>query len=159
VIFVTVGSQMPFDRLILGADSWRQAHPSARVIAQIGDSRLRPAAMETYCTLPPQRFTALLAEADIVVAHAGMGTIITAAEFRKPLVLLPRRGALRETRNDHQVATANWLRIKPGIFVADDETELPDAIDAALSSKSAFDAAPTNREILVDRLRKLIQPL
>lgn len=159
MIFVTVGSQMPFDRLILGADSWCQSHPSARVIAQIGDSKLTPAAMETYRTLPPQRFTALLAEADIVVSHAGMGTIISAAEFRKPLVLLPRRGALRETRNDHQVATVNWLRTKPGIFVADDESVLPDAIDAALRSKDAFDAAPTSREIMVDRLRKLIQSL
>ncbi|WP_374692420.1 glycosyltransferase [Accumulibacter sp.] len=159
MIFVTVGSQMPFDRLILSTDRWLRAHPSAKVVAQIGDSKLGPMAMETCRILPPKQFTALLSEAEIVVSHAGMGTIITAAEFHKPLVLLARRGSLRETRNDHQVATANRLRGKPGIFVAESESEIPDAISCALRSKAAFDSVPTSRNVMVDRLRDLIHLL
>jgi len=36
MIFVTVGSMMAFDRLILSMDKWALAHPNSDVLAQIG---------------------------------------------------------------------------------------------------------------------------
>ena len=34
-LLLTVGAQMPFDRLVLAMDAWAAANPSARVAAQI----------------------------------------------------------------------------------------------------------------------------
>ena len=68
-----------------------------------------------------------MAAAELVVAHAGMGSVITAGEHGKPIVLLPRLGSRGEHTNDHQVDTARWLRGRPGIHVADAEADLPPA--------------------------------
>jgi UDP-N-acetylglucosamine transferase subunit ALG13 len=133
MIFVTVGSQMPFDRLIKAVDAWARDHREQAVEAQIGNSEFVPQFMACTKTLTPSEFAARMASASIIVAHAGMGTIISAAEFGKPMILLPRRGALRETRNDHQIATAKWLAAKPGISVAYDDSELADILTREIS--------------------------
>lgn len=39
-----------------------------------------------------------------------MGTIITTVEFKKPLILTPKLGLLRELRNDHQLAIVREFR-------------------------------------------------
>jgi UDP-N-acetylglucosamine transferase subunit ALG13 len=41
MIFVTVGSQMPFDRLVEAVDGW-VGQTTREVLAQIGDSQLKP---------------------------------------------------------------------------------------------------------------------
>ena len=67
--------------------------------------------------------------AAFVVAHAGMGSILSALSLGKSLVILPRREDLGEHRNDHQRATAERVAERPGVFVAADEAELPGLLD------------------------------
>ncbi len=98
-------------------------------------------------------------EADVVIAHAGMGSIISAAEFGKPMVLLPRRGSLRETRNDHQIATAKWLRSKPGIFVADSEDELPTVLARALADSAGIGLTGAVPVAMIANLKSIIDQL
>ena len=50
-----------------------------------------------------------------------MGTIITALELGKPILVVPRLGKLGETRNDHQVATAKRLAEDELVLAAYDE--------------------------------------
>lgn len=129
MIFVTVGYQMAFDRLILAVDQWKALHPDARAFAQVGPSGVQPSHLEHTDFTEPQEFTGLVRGASVIVAHAGMGSILTALQHGKPIVVMPRRAALRETRNDHQVATAERLRDRPGIHVAMDESELGPILD------------------------------
>lgn len=60
----------------------------------------------------------------MVIAHAGMGSIITAMELGKPILIMPRRAHLQEQRNDHQMATARQLHRQGRVSVAFDEREL-----------------------------------
>ena len=159
VIFVTVGSQMPFDRLVTGMDDWATLHSDHTVTAQIGESSYRPKAMAAVKTLPPAQFVQRLREADVVVAHAGMGSVISAAEHGKSMVLLPRQGALRETRNDHQVATVKWLSAKEGIFVAQDESQLAAALDAAMSHAGRSAVQNSGSLLIVSNLRVILRQL
>ena len=128
MIFVTVGAQMPFDRLVRTVDDWAGRVP-AEIFAQIGPSRLRPRHMAWTRFLAPGDFLAQVGAADLLVAHAGMGSIITALEHGKPLLIMPRRGELGETRNDHQVATAHRFRGLGLVEVAFDEQELVVRLD------------------------------
>lgn len=138
MIFATVGSQMPFDRLILALDEWARNRASpVGVLAQVGNSDLVVSNLKIVSSLSPSEFRESVKNAEIIVAHAGMGSVLTAMEFGKPLVVLPRLGARQETRNDHQVATAKWLATKPGVYVAMSESDLPAAIDNALSQALA----------------------
>lgn len=124
MILVTVGTQGPFDRLVRAVDDWLREHPDVRAFGQIGRTNYRPKYMEASADLDPEDFERRVAVADIVVAHAGMGTILTALEAAKPILIMPRRAALGEHRNDHQVATARRLAGRAGIVVAEDEHEL-----------------------------------
>lgn len=159
MIFVTVGSQMPFDRLIKAVDAWAGDHREQTIEAQIGNSEYVPRFMSYSRTLTPSDFAAHLIEASVVVAHAGMGTIISAAEFGKPMILLPRRGKLRETRNDHQIATAKWLATKPGISVAYGEEELAAILTRETSSLSGVGLSSAAPVVMIDALRKIVARL
>jgi len=133
LIFVTVGSQMPFDRLIAAVDAWAMHHPEVQVLAQIGKTQFAPSNMRGVDAFKPSEFADVCKSAQLIIAHAGMGSILTALQYGKPIVVMPRKGALRETRNDHQVAAAKWLGTIDGVFFADDEMALPSAIDTALA--------------------------
>jgi UDP-N-acetylglucosamine transferase subunit ALG13 len=159
VIFVTVGSQMPFDRLIRAVDEWaaQNATPDG-VLAQIGRAEYLPRSMSAVESMPPAHFRELVQNCTVMVAHAGMGSILTALEFGKPIVVLPRRGNLRETRNDHQVATAQWLASRPGVFVAMEEGRLPVAIGAALdaSASEAYGISNAASPELLSAIREFV---
>ena len=108
MIFVTVGTQLTFDRLIRAVDAWAEANPGQEVFAQINEGGYQPRHIAFAAHVDPLTFSRRFAEATVVVAHAGMGTIIPALEAGKPLLLLPRLAALGEHRNDHQVGTARF---------------------------------------------------
>jgi UDP-N-acetylglucosamine transferase subunit ALG13 len=129
VIFVTVGTQLPFDRLISAVDAWAGAGSRTPVFAQIGPSSLRPRHIEYAQFVSPAECARRMEEASAIVAHAGMGTILTALEFGKPLLVLPRRAAVGEHRNEHQLATAHRFSELGKLHVAFDESELPSALD------------------------------
>jgi UDP-N-acetylglucosamine transferase subunit ALG13 len=129
MIFVTVGAQMPFDRLIRAVDAWAGRSSRSDVFAQIGPSALSPTNIQWTRFLEPEQFRQKVAEADIVVAHAGMGSILTALTSGKPILVMPRRGDLKETRNDHQFATARQLQAQGRVAVALDENGLTEHLD------------------------------
>lgn len=157
MIFLTVGSHEPFDRLIRAMDAWCARHPEAEVFGQITDrSGHRPQHFAFVGTLDAQAYRRKCEEANCLVSHAGMGSIITAMDLGKPIVILPRRGHLQETRNDHQYATAREFRGKPGIFLAEDETGLDEAMAQALSPLAQGGAsAPFAQERLIRFLADL----
>ena len=158
LIFVTVGAQMPFDRLIRTVDDWAGQRRRSDVFAQIGPTQWRPKHVEWTEFLPPEQFRARVASAMVVVAHAGMGSIITALELGKPILVMPRRGDLRETRNDHQVATAEKFKAQGRIHVAFDESALfvqLDHLDDLARQKSA-NLSPSASPELLEALRAFI---
>ncbi len=156
MIFVTVGSQMPFDRLVLAVDRWAQERRRQDVFAQICEGGARPRWIGWTERLSPDEFRARVEQADLVVAHAGMGAIITALTLGRPILALPRRGALRETRNDHQVATAQRLRQQGKIAAAFDEEELFELLDHPERIPAPPRAQPYASPQLLETLRRFI---
>ena len=124
MIFVTVGAQMPFDRLVKTVDQWAVDRGRSDVYAQIGPTDYCPSKIQWTKFLGPEEFKRRFEAANVIVAHAGTGSIITALQLGKPIVVMPRRARLRETRSDHQVATAEQFRRFGSVVVAWDEKEL-----------------------------------
>ncbi|WP_343224838.1 glycosyltransferase [Pelagicoccus sp. SDUM812005] len=129
-IFVTVGSDVPFDRLIIAIDDWAaKTRKPIEIFAQIGNSDYQPKRFE-YCKfLSPAEFKDRLENCDLVAAHTGMGSILSALRAQKPILTLPRHGALGETRNDHQIATAKHLLDLGIIDVASTTDELQEMLE------------------------------
>lgn len=138
---------MPFDRMVSAVDRWAGEHGRSDVFAQIGPTDLRPSHIKWAHFLDPPRFREMVEDASVVVAHAGMGSILTALELGKPILVMPRRGDLHETRNDHQLATARALQAQGRVSVAFTEAHLLDKLDHLDSLHAArrisSDASPT----------------
>lgn len=162
MIFVTVGSQLPFERLVQAVDRWAAASSSGTAVqGQIGAAPTSPEHFSASAELTPAAFNAAVEQSTVIVGHAGTGTIMAALCAGKPVVVLARREALQETRNDHQVATLERFQDQPGFFGTTDAQAVPGLIDAALdyassnvrsdSSLGAHASGP-----IVDRLRAFL---
>jgi UDP-N-acetylglucosamine transferase subunit ALG13 len=132
VIFVTVGTQLPFDRLVRAIDAWAGLHPDVSVFAQIGANGYRPKNFACKETLSSDEIDDYSRRSELIVSHVGMGSILTALRFQKRCVVVPRKASLREHRNEHQLATAKWLAGSTyrGVTVVWDEQDLGAVLDA-----------------------------
>ena len=157
MILVTVGTQLGFPRLIDAMDAFAAAS-GERVVAQTGPARAGQGTwphLEVRPRLTPAEFETLFAEARAVVGHAGIGTILSARQHRRPLVVLPRRHALGEHRNDHQMATARAVAHLPGIRVAWEADEIAPLLSGDLAPAEPGRAAA--HDALIARLRTFIE--
>ena len=157
MILVTVGAQMAFDRLVAAVDEWAGRTPGADVFAQIGPSELRPQHVRWERFLDPAAFRERVVACDAIVAHAGMGSILTALEYGKPILVMPRRGDLQETRNDHQVATAARFREMGRVAVADNATQLAPWLDRIKDLRAAAKISPYASAELIGALRAVVR--
>ncbi|MEM9010037.1 MAG: glycosyltransferase [Pseudomonadota bacterium] len=166
MIFLTVGTQLPFDRLVRTIDDWAGTHPEAAgqlfgQIAEPGPDGYRPRHFEWVPFLAPAEHRARFETADLILSHAGMGSIITALDLGKPIVIFARRAHLSEQRNDHQAATVERFRQRPGVHAAADETELRSRLDhltqAGGASAGGQALAPFADDSLIAAIRGVIQ--
>jgi UDP-N-acetylglucosamine transferase subunit ALG13 len=161
VIFLTVGTQLPFDRLVRAVDEWAGARGRRDIFGQIADpgpEGYRPRHFPFTDHITPDEFQQRYRDARLIVAHAGMGSLITAMTFGKPILVMPRRGHLNEHRNDHQFATAERLGNRPGVAVALDDAELATKLDALLTQADPAGVAlpPFADERLIAAVRQAI---
>ncbi|MBU0755585.1 MAG: glucuronosyltransferase [Planctomycetes bacterium] len=156
MIFVTVGTQIPFDRLVKAVDRWADLRDRTDLFAQIGPTSYEPKKLDWVSFLDAEAYAERLHGAQVLVAHAGMGSILKAMQLGKPILIMPRRADLGEHRNDHQMATAERFKRYNGIQVAYDEEELFMRLDA-LEETAAEDAigAHASRELL-DTIKEFI---
>jgi UDP-N-acetylglucosamine transferase subunit ALG13 len=156
MILLTVGTQLPFDRLVKTIDEMAPAL-GEDVCAQIGESTYAPRNIAWSRTIRPEDFDTRFREARVVVAHAGIGTILTAQKHGKPIILFPRRSAFGEHRNDHQLATCAQMKGRVGVYVAEDEATLRDLLaDPALAPAPAVADHP-GRSAISSRLAQFMR--
>lgn len=128
MIFVTVGTQEPFDRLIAAVDTFAPQLNNLPILAQVARSNYVPRHIKTVDFLSTTVFSSYFSQAKLIISHAGMGTIISALQQEKPIIVLPRLAELKEHRSDHQLATANAFDKLKYIHVVYNEKELKDKV-------------------------------
>lgn len=107
MIFLAVGTEFPFDRLVRAIDQIALRIPSEeRILAQIGCGGYRPRCMDWVEMMEKSHFDEMMRGSVAVISHAGIGTIIRALELHKPVLVMPRLRKYGEHVNDHQVSTA-----------------------------------------------------
>ena len=111
MIFLTVGTQLPFDRLTRIVDAWAGATGRKDVFAQIGENGQAPENIEYTEKLSPALFEQRMQAAELVIAHAGMGTILGCMGRGTPLLILPRQVAVLD-QSSELLVTLLALRIQ-----------------------------------------------
>ncbi|MFZ2147121.1 MAG: PssE/Cps14G family polysaccharide biosynthesis glycosyltransferase [Sedimentisphaerales bacterium] len=158
MIFLTVGTQFPFDRLVRAVDNiFDQGLIDEEIFAQIGETSYKPRNFESVASLEKKVFDERFKRASSVISHAGVGTITMALKNHKPLLIMPRMKRYKEHVNDHQVATAKKFEELGHILAVYDVKDLPDGIRKLknfipLKRKASPDA-------IADRIRRFLNSL
>ena len=156
MIFATVGTQLPFDRLVSALDSWLETQEQTEVFAQIGVTSYRPRRLKWKKFLDGQEFSEHFENATAIVAHAGIGSILPALELGKPIVIMPRLAELGEHRNDHQLATARRFEQMQLVSVAYNTEQLIEQLEHVGSKGPSQEISCQASPDLLLRLRQFI---
>ena len=123
MIFCTIGTQAPFDRFIKAIDEIA-IDLDEEIVAQVFKGEFTPKNIRVVNFIPPNEFNKMIDSARIIVAHAGIGSIVSAMQLNKPVIIFPRIAKLGEHRNEHQLATAKKMKELGYVYVANDAIEL-----------------------------------
>jgi len=126
MIFVTVGNSIKgveFHRLIKEMDGIAR-DLKEEVVAQIGYIENPPRHIQSFSYLTYVEIMEYFKRASMIVGHCGVGTVIHALTYGKPVILVPRSKTYGEHIDDHQAELANKLRGREGIFVVDQMDQL-----------------------------------
>ena len=136
MIFVTVGTHYQgFERLVKKMDEIA-GKIDDEVIMQIGYTKYEPKNAEWFRFLEREEdILELYKKADVIVAHAGAGTLLTALSFGKPVVVVPRLKKFGEHVDDQQLELAEALESMGKAIAVYDIEKLEDAIKKAKSLK------------------------
>jgi UDP-N-acetylglucosamine transferase subunit ALG13 len=156
MIFVVVGTQGSFDRLVMTVDDWARERARDDVFAQIGDGEWTPRYIQWTRYLSPVEFQRRFEDAAAIVSHAGMGTIITALRLGKPILVMPRSGKMGEHRNDHQLATAGAFQSLGYVQAAQNEQDLHRMLDSLESFSVEKTVGPYASEDLLRGITRFI---
>ena len=138
MIFLTIGTLEPFDRLVKTVDALANAgRLSEPVIGQIGSGTYRPEHFQACGVLEKETFDEHMAKASFIISHAGMGSIITAITLKKPMIVMPRLKKYNDHVNDHQLHTALKFQELGIVLVANDESEMLEKIEMISDLKPA----------------------
>lgn len=74
-----------------------------KVVVQKGYTKFESPNMTTYTQVPEKQLEELIEQADLVITHGGVGSIITAIEKNKKVISVPRLKKFKEHVNDHQM--------------------------------------------------------
>lgn len=154
MIFCTIGTQAPFDRFLKIVDEVA-ADIDEEIVAQVYKSHYTAKNIKTVDFLPPDKFQELFRSARMIVAHAGMGTIISAMQQEKPIIVFPRIAKLGEHRNEHQLATAEKMKELGYVYVANDADELRMLL-TNLDLKPLHKLGEYASQTMIDEIHKVI---
>ena len=156
MIFVAVGTQFSFDRLIQFMDEWARDNEE-EVFAQIGDGEYTPKHMKWERFLEGDQYNQNIKEASVFVSLAGMGNIISARQQQTPILVINRQFELGEHRNNHQADGLVWMGKLPGVYTADTQETLYQKIAERGDMHCPAEAGNVKRDQLVQFLGDYIE--
>ena len=129
MIFVTVGTHYQgFERLIKAVDELTgKGEIKENVIIQIGYSDYTPKNCKWFRFVDPEDFVEFCKKSNIVITHAGIGSIIIPLKIKKPVIVVPRYKKFNEHTDDHQLQITKELEKEGKIITVYDINNLEKA--------------------------------
>ena len=130
MILVLLGTQNnSFHRLLEEVDkNIENGNIQEEVVVQAGFTKYKSKNMEIFDMVPQDKFDKLINEADIVITHGGVGSMVSAIKKGKKVIAVPRLKKYGEHVNDHQKEIIETFRKQGLIIGIDDVSELPQAL-------------------------------
>jgi UDP-N-acetylglucosamine--N-acetylmuramyl-(pentapeptide) pyrophosphoryl-undecaprenol N-acetylglucosamine transferase len=132
LLFATVGTLMPFNRLVSAvAEAEGRGLITERIVLQVGVGGMKPDGLHAVETLPFGEIQDLLRDASVVVCHGGTGSIITALREGCHVIAMPRMQRLGEHYDDHQAETVAAFEQRGLVLSAANAEEVGRALAAS----------------------------
>lgn len=159
MIFVTTGTQAPFNRLVKAMDDIAASLNGEEVIVQAFGVDFETKNVKIVGFLDPSEYTQIFDRARLIVSHAGIGSILSALTKGKPIIVMPRKADLNEHRDNHQYDTTKNMATLGYVPVAYDEEELRTVVTSMLASLIEKEPATIGDHAsvtLIDSIRSFI---
>lgn len=133
MILVTLGTQdKGFDRLLKAIDrEIKKGTITDKVVVQAGYTEYQSDKMEIFDMIDKEALEKLTKEADLIITHGGVGSILTALSYGKTIIAVPRLKKYKEHTNDHQKQIVNRFAKEGYILAAKDLSQLGKMIEKA----------------------------
>ena len=106
LILVCVGaSEYKFDRLLKIIDELcdEDILKGNEIIAQTGNADYKPRNYKNFSLIGRDEFQRYTNQADLIITHAGTGSVIPPLKLGKKVIVFPRREKYKEHLDDHQL--------------------------------------------------------
>lgn len=131
MILVCVGaSEYRFDRLLKMIDDLcdEKVLDCTKIIAQIGNTDYQPRNYKSFHLLGREEFQQYMEKSDLVITHAGTGSVIPPLKLGKKVIIVPRREKYKEHLDDHQLELTDLFTNAGYTLSADCKEELIEAL-------------------------------
>ena len=157
MILVTLGTQdKSFHRLLASLEELiEEGFLREKIIVQAGHTKFESKRMEIFDLVPMDQFDALIEEAEFLITHGGVGSIITALKKNKTVIAVARREEHKEHTNNHQLEIIEEFSKQGYLIPVLELGELKEAIVSVSSFKPIkFESNTTNMmEIIRDTIK------
>ena len=111
MVFITLGTQgNQFPRCLQMVEELiDMLHPGHEFIAQIGNTEYKSNKIKVLEYVSETEFKRLIGEADVVITHAGSGSLFNAIKQGKKTIAVARLKKYKEMLNDHQTELVKKL--------------------------------------------------
>lgn len=133
---------------------------SEEVIMQIGAIPYEPRNAKYFRYASYQENLSYFQKASLIVGHCGIGTILNALKFQKPIIVVPRRIKYGElNRDDHQMEIAKVLEERgyKNVYIVYEEDRLEEKIMEVVGNKEIVQVEYRGRENLIRTIKEFIE--
>lgn len=157
MIFIILGTQkFQLNRLLKEIDQYIEKDLiKEEVKAQIGHSDYLPKNYSYERFLDKADFDAQVATASLIITHSGVGSIITALQAGKPVIVFPRMAKYHEHVDDHQLDIAIAFSKKMYVLCCKEEVDLLSMIQQ--SKEFSFQKYHSQTEKVVEIVKKYVE--
>lgn len=157
MIFVVLGTQkFQLNRLLQKLDDYvEQGLLTDEIYAQIGNSTYKPQYYSYKEFMDKEEFDQTIARADIIIAHSGVGTIITAIHADKPIIVYPRLSKYKEHVDNHQLDIAKAFETKKYVLCCYENDDLLEIINK--SKNYQFEEYVSHQQKIVNIIKEFLE--
>lgn len=157
MILVTLGTQdKTFERLLKAIDKQiKKGNIKDRVVVQAGFTKYESDNMEVFDLIPMKTFDKLMDEADLIITHGGVGSILSAIRKNKKIIAIPRLSKYREHTNDHQQQIVEEFVKKQYILTCKDLNKINLVIEEAKNFQPS--KYKSNNNTMIKIIEKFIE--
>ncbi|MCT3341690.1 hypothetical protein EFP49_02505 [Lactobacillus johnsonii] len=156
MIFVTTGTQkFQFDRLIKKIDELvGEKYINEKIICQSGFSTYVSQNFKSYSFMNSEKYNGYIKNCDLLITHAGVGTILEGKKYNKKILVVPRMEKFGEHVDDHQMQIAEGFYHKQLVYLCQNINNLYSDINE--TRDRTFSNYTFNNEKFVKSLENII---